>query len=104
MQNPGQTHHIPASTYYQTFLGLLVLMIATVAVSYLPHGPLSIPIALLIAVGKALLVILNFMGVKFGTRLTWLWATIGFVWLILMFGITLDYMARGWIDLPQWQG
>ena len=44
------------------------------------------------------------MGVKYGTRLTWVWAALGFIWLILMFGITIDYVARGWITLPQWTG
>ena len=99
----GHSHHIPASTYYKNFVVLLVLMILTVAAAQFQLGWANIPIALVIAVTKATLVVLFFMGVKYGTRLTWLWTVLGFIWLALMFGITLDYVGRGWIDLPQWQ-
>lgn len=104
MQNPGHSHHIPASTYYKTFVLLFLLMVATVVAAELPHGWWSIPVALIIAVTKAVLVILFFMGVKYGTRLTWVWVALGFIWLSLMFGITIDYMAREWVPLPQWGG
>src|SRR5918997_5946420 len=104
MEQHGQTHHIPASVYYKNFVVLLVLMILTVAAAQINLGWLNIPIALAIAVTKATLVVLFFMGVKYGTRLTWVWVVLGFIWLIIMFGITLDYVARGWVDLPQWRG
>ena len=103
MAQSGHSHHIPASTYYKNFVVLLVLMILTVAAAQINLGPLNIPIALAIAVTKATLVVLFFMGVKYGTRLTWLWTVLGFIWLVIMFGITLDYVAREWIALDQWR-
>jgi len=50
--------------------------------------------ALLIAVIKAILVVLFFMQVKYSSRLTWLWAGLGFVWVLLMSGIVVDYLSR----------
>jgi hypothetical protein len=50
-----------------------------------------------IAVVKAVLVILYFMHVKDGTRLTWVFSGAAFVWLAIMFGLTLnDYVTRDW--------
>ena len=102
MEQHGQTHHIPASVYYKTFVALLVLMVLTIAAAQINLGWLNIPIALAIALTKATLVVLFFMGVKYGTRLTWLWTVLGFIWLVLLFGITLDYVAREWIANPEW--
>ena len=62
---------------------------------------MNIPIALAIAVTKATLVVLFFMGVKYGTKLTMLWASVGFIWFLLMFGTLGDYVSRNWIHLPQ---
>jgi cytochrome c oxidase subunit 4 len=43
-------------------------------------------------------VILFFMGVRWSSRLTWVVAASGFVWLLILFGITMsDYMSRGWM-------
>ena len=54
---------------------------------------------LTVAFTKALLVILFFMHVRWGSRLTWVIAGSGFVWLLIMFSLTLaDYMSRGWIQ------
>ena len=103
MEQHGHTHHIPASVYYKNFVVLLVLMVLTIAAAQINLGPLNIPIALAIAATKATLVVLFFMGVKYGTRLTWVWTALGFIWLVIMFGITLDYVAREWIPLSQWQ-
>jgi cytochrome c oxidase subunit 4 len=54
---------------------------------------------LLIASVKALLVVLFFMHVRWSTRLTWVVAASGFVWLIILFGLTMtDYLTRGWVE------
>lgn len=97
-------HIIPASTYYKTFVLLMLLMIATVVVAQFDLGWLNLPIAAGIAITKATLVVLFFMGVKYGTRLTWLWAAMGFLWLVIMAGIGIDYLARGWISVQGWNG
>lgn len=72
-------------------------MIATVFVSYLHLGPLNNLVALAIAVTKATLVVLFFMQVKYGTRLTWIWTALGFIWLLILFGTVGDYISREWL-------
>lgn len=99
----GHGHIIPASTYWKTFVILMILMVLTVWVAGFDLGWLNIPIAATIAVTKATLVVLFFMGVKYGTRLTWLWAALGFVWLIIMAGIGVDYAARQWFTTHGWE-
>lgn len=95
-------HHIHSVAFYvKTFLWLTVLMFFTVAFSYFDFGAANLYIALAIAVTKAAIVVLYFMNVKFGTKLTWLWAALGFMWFVLMFGILGDYVTRDWIRLPQ---
>jgi cytochrome c oxidase subunit 4 len=47
-------------------------------------------VALAIAVGKALLVILYFMHLRYSDRLTWIFAGAGFFWLLILLGGTLD--------------
>ena len=76
-------------------------MALTIGASYVNFGPFNILIALIIAVTKTILVVWIFMGVRHGTKLTWVWAAIGFIWLFLMFGTLGDYVTRNWIRLPQ---
>jgi cytochrome c oxidase subunit IV len=97
-------HHItPPIVYLRTFGILLVLMALTVWASYLNLGIMNNVIAMVIAIAKATLVVLFFMQVRYGTKLTWLWAGLGFVWFLLMFGILSDYISREWIPLHGWQ-
>lgn len=98
------SHHIrPWQEYVVVYVVLMVLMGLTIAVSYVkfPIEAMNVIVALIIAIIKAVLVVLFFMGVKHGTRLTWLWASIGFIWFLLMFGTLGDYVTRNWIQLPQ---
>jgi caa(3)-type oxidase subunit IV len=100
--------HAPASAYYKNFLVLMVLLILTLVAAriHLPSiGPLNLNfvVAFVIAAVKAFLVVTVFMGVGSATRLTKLWAVIGFIWLLFLFGILLDYAARGWIPVQGWQ-
>lgn len=46
--------------------------------------------AITIAVGKALLVILYFMHVRYSDRLTWVFVGAGFFWLVILIGGTMD--------------
>ena len=71
----------------------------TVLVAFYDLGPLNNVLMLGIAMTKALLVILYFMHVRWATRLTWVVAASGFVWLLILFGITMtDYLTRGWVE------
>ena len=91
-------HIAPKSLYYLIFGALMVGTLLTVAVAAFDLGPLNNIVMLTIACGKALLVILFFMHLRWSTRLTWVVAGSGFFWLIIMFGITMsDYMTRGWV-------
>ena len=50
---------------------------------------------------KASLVVLFFMGVKYNTPLTRVFAVTGFVWLLILFGFTMsDYLTRTWAGVP----
>jgi cytochrome c oxidase subunit 4 len=98
-----QTHHITQPKVYYIVYGLLVFFMSlTIAASYVNMGGLNNVVAMTIATIKAVLVVLFFMQVKMGTRLTWLWASIGFIWLILLFGTLGDYVTRSWISVTGW--
>lgn len=83
--------------YITIFLMLMVLTAVTVGVAFINLGALNFPVALMIAVTKATLVILFFMHVKDSSRLTKLIVGTGFFFLIILFALTLtDYLSRGW--------
>jgi cytochrome c oxidase subunit 4 len=92
-------HVAPKSLYYLIFAALMVGTILTVLVAKFDLGPLNNIVMLTVACAKALLVVLFFMHVRWSTRLTWVVAASGFVWLLILFGLTLsDYMTRGWVE------
>ena len=62
----------------------------------------NVVVAMIVAIIKATAVVLIFMNVRNSTRLTWLWAALGFIWLLLMTGIFMDYQTRAWIDQTGW--
>lgn len=100
----GHEHHItPVRDYVLTFFALLVLMILTVIAAQYNFGIANNLIAMAIAITKATMVVLIFMGVRHNTRLTWLWAGLGFVWFLLLFGILSDYYTREWNPTPGWE-
>jgi len=81
--------------YVKLYIGLLVLLLATVGASYLHLGPFNFAVAFTIAVIKALLVILYFMHVRFTEKLIWLTAGAGFLWLAYFLGLLFnDYLFR----------
>ena len=92
-------HHVaPVSLYLMVFAALMVGTILTVVVAKFDLGPLNTLMMLAIAIAKAMLVVLFFMHVRWGTRLTWVVAGSGFFWLLILFTLTMaDYMSRGWI-------
>ena len=92
-------HVAPKSMYYAVFAALMVGTALTVLVAFFDLGPLNNVLMLGIAMTKATLVILYFMHVRWATRLTWVVAASGFVWLLILFGITMtDYLTRGWVE------
>jgi caa(3)-type oxidase subunit IV len=103
------TIHPKASVYHATFLVLMGLLGVTVLLYYIDLDRktgitgLNLVVALLVAVTKASAVVMFFMNVKNGTKLTVLWAALGFIWALLMGGIFMDYMTRGWLAHEGWQ-
>jgi cytochrome c oxidase subunit 4 len=97
----GHAPITPTRVYVTVFLGLLVLTTATVLVAHQELGIMNTPVALLIAVSKATLVVWFFMGVRYNTPLTKVTAISGFIWLMILFGIGMsDYLTRSWIHVP----
>ena len=107
--NPFHIKHPNFITLFGTYIALLVLLGVTVGLYYIDlHKLIPIPgvnliVALVVAVIKATLVVYFFMNVKGSTKLTVLWAVLGFIWLLLMGGIFMDYQTRAWVDQSGWQ-
>ena len=90
-------HITPLSTYFFVFLALAAGTLLTWYASTIEMGVLNTPIALLIAVTKATLVILFFMHALHSTRLTWVIIIGSFLWLATLFVLTFaDYLTRHW--------
>lgn len=86
--------------YFLVYLALLMLLGATVAIAYIELGSLNTLLALAIAITKAVLVILYFMHVRESDVLTRIFVAAGFVWLLILIGLTLsDYLTRGWVSI-----
>ncbi len=95
-------HIVSPRLYYVIFVTLMVLTGVTVWVAFLDLKFMNTIVALTIAVTKATLVVLFFMHVKYATRLTWVVAASGVVWLAIMVSLTLsDYLSRGWVNAAQ---
>jgi cytochrome c oxidase subunit IV len=88
-------------TYSLIWIALLILTVATTAVSYFDLGPLNVVTALAIAAFKMLLVALFFMHVRHSSRLTKLVVLGGMLWLGIMLTLTMaDIVSRGWLGVP----
>ena len=100
----SHAHVVPLRVYVIAYIALLILMGATVLAYYKIQASTvtSNVIALVIAFIKAIIVVLFFMQVRYSSRLTWVWAAIGFIWLIILFSTVTDYISRGWIPIKGW--
>lgn len=92
-------HIVSKQIYFVIFGALIVGTVLTVAAAFADldhvfHGANTV-VALTIAVIKATLVVLYFMHVRYGTRLTWVIVVAGFFWLVILFALTMgDYLTR----------
>jgi cytochrome c oxidase subunit 4 len=95
--NPNVLEHhvLPVSLYTKVFVALLIGLVLTVLAAGFDFGPFNFLVAMIISVSKASLVVLYFMNVRYGTRLIWLWAGLGFLWMLLLFLTLGDYITRG---------
>ncbi|HSV13601.1 MAG TPA: cytochrome C oxidase subunit IV family protein [Tepidisphaeraceae bacterium] len=94
----------PLRAYILVFVALMVLLALTLVAYEIPFEKIppkgtfdfmNTAIALTIATIKALLVMLVFMHLRHSTRLTWVIASAGFIWLFIMISFTFsDYLSR----------
>src|SRR5436305_475913 len=90
-------HIVPRRVYYTIFGILMLCTYLTVQISSFDLGPFNIVVALAIAAIKATLVILFFMHVKYGTRLTSAVVVGSLFWLGILLALTFgDYLTRNW--------
>lgn len=87
--------HVSLSTYHKVFWALMGLLVLTLAAAAFDLGIWNLPIAMVIAIVKAALVIAFFMHLKFNSKLVQVFGVIAFFWLIIMFVLTpMDYLSR----------
>ena len=103
------THIVPTKVYLRVFAALLLLTALTVTASFFDLGGgrlhyANAIVAISIAVAKATLVVLYFMHVRYGSRMTWVFVGAGVFWLLILIVLTLsDVFTRQWIPaLPPW--
>ena len=74
---------------------LFALLVITVAAAYVNLGPFNTPVAMLISLSKALLIVLVFMHVRRANPLIRIFVVVGFFWLAIMLTLTLsDFLTR----------
>jgi cytochrome c oxidase subunit 4 len=84
-------------TYTVVIVLLMVLLWVTYWAYTMDLGAWNLPIAMIIAVIKASLVLMVFMHVRLNPKIVWVFAISSFLWLILMIaGFENDYLARPW--------
>jgi cytochrome c oxidase subunit 4 len=98
-RNESHSHStLPA--YFGVFAALMVLTALTVWAAFQHLGIWNTPVALAIAVTKALLVALFFMHLRSSPRLTMIVVSAGVFWLGLLLVITTsDYLTRAWLPI-----
>ena len=90
-------HQAPLVMYFAVFGALMLLTVLTVWVSRFDLGEMNTLVAMVIAVLKALVVILWFMHVIHSPRMTWIVVISSFLWLAVLFVLMFsDYATRGW--------
>ena len=91
---------LPVRTYLFVWVILLVLLVATVAVSYVNMSWFNPAIALGIAITKATIIVLYFMHVRYSPRLVWIFVSGSLLWLLVLFGTFADYLTRPYLPEP----
>lgn len=96
-QKEHEHHIVSPKVYVVILIGLLIGTAATVGASFIDLGTWNPVINLAIATTKATLVVLYFMHVKYGTKLTKLTVMAGIFTFLCLVAMTLaDYSSRAW--------
>src|SRR5690554_3590537 len=89
-------HIIPRKTLLSVFGALVFLTIFTVISAQWDLGPFNVPLAMVIATSKALMVIMVFMQLKYDNRVNAMVFSIGVIFVLLLLSGTLfDMKMRG---------
>jgi cytochrome c oxidase subunit IV len=87
---------VPRKTYFGIWLILLLLLLLNWGLAQIDLGPFNLVATLAIAFVQMLLMLLYLMHVRYNTPLTRIFVAAGFIWLVIMFDLTLsDYLTRG---------
>ena len=91
--------------YVLVWILLLLLLGITVSAAYIPFGRFNPVLAVGIAATKAVLIAVYFMHLRTASRLAWIVAAAGVVWLAIMFTLAAgDYTTRKYLPPPTvWQ-
>jgi cytochrome c oxidase subunit 4 len=101
MQEHSEHHIVPKRVYALVFATLIALTWVTAWVATVDLGAFNIYVALSIATFKASIVVLFFMHVKYGTRLTKFIVCSGILWLLFLLFVTMgDIWTRSWMGVP----
>jgi cytochrome c oxidase subunit 4 len=88
---------VPPRTYWTVYVILIVLTFLTVGMGFLELGEWHTVVGLIIAFCKAGLVVLYFMHLLYGNRLSAVVAAGALFWLAILMILTVtDYLTRGW--------
>lgn len=100
MQHSHDAHEpiTPVRTLALTLVTLIILTLATITFAFMNLGPLNDIVAMGIALTKAGLIVMIFMGVRFSDGITRFFVMVGWLWaLLLIAGILVDVLTRGWL-------
>ena len=93
-------HGPSLKAYFGVFAALMVLTALTVWAAFQHLGVWNTPLALTIAVAKALLVALIFMHLKGSPKLPIFVVLASVLWLVFLIAITVsDYATRAWLPI-----
>jgi cytochrome c oxidase subunit 4 len=94
-------HVSPISLYLTIFFALMIGTALTVAAAFVNLGTFNFPVAMLIAVFKASLVVWYFMHMKYQSHLTKLSLATGLFFLAILLGMMLiDYTSKDFTPMP----
>lgn len=86
-----------AKSLYLTFLALMVLLAATMGLSFVDLGAAHASVGIGIAIIKMLLVMLVFMNLVRSSQTVWLASAVSLIWLsFFVTCVMADYLSRGW--------
>ena len=95
---PHPHHASSMRTYLLVWAALIVLTLSTVGLTYLDLGEWHTPVGLLIAVTKAVLIVLFFMHALESGKLVWMVISVAVLFLAILYSLTFADVATRALD------